>query len=152
MSKLSNKIEAHDRSITEVLDDKKYTVDYFQREYKWEDRHIEQLVSDLTSSFLNEYRPEYKRKDIENYNSYYLGPLYSGILYCPPSHPTRQDRSKQWRTQPSPSLPQNPLLRTFWPKYGLTFTNKIRNCFNFKLVADSSGGAGGNRTRVQTWN
>lgn len=42
MSKLSNKIEAHDRSITEVLDDKKYTVDYFQREYKWEERHIEQ--------------------------------------------------------------------------------------------------------------
>ena len=44
MSKLSNKIEAHDRSITEVLDDKKYTVDYFQREFKWEERHIEQLV------------------------------------------------------------------------------------------------------------
>jgi uncharacterized protein with ParB-like and HNH nuclease domain len=75
MSKLSNKIEAHDRSISEVLDDKKYTVDYFQREYKWEERHIEQLVSDLTSSFLNEYKSEHKRKDIEKYNSYYLGPF-----------------------------------------------------------------------------
>lgn len=79
MSKLSNKIEAHDRSITEVLDDKKYTVDYFQREYKWEERHIEQLVSDLTSSFLNEYRPEHKRKDIEYYNSYYLGPFVVSV-------------------------------------------------------------------------
>lgn len=79
MSKLSNKIEAHDRSITEVLDDKKYTVDYFQREFKWEERHIEQLVSDLTSSFLNEYRPEHKRKDIENYNSYYLGPFVVSV-------------------------------------------------------------------------
>lgn len=79
MSKLSNKIEAHDRSITEVLDDKKYTVDYFQREYKWEERHIEQLVSDLTSSFLDEYRPEHKRKDIENYNSYYLGPFVVSV-------------------------------------------------------------------------
>ena len=79
MSKLSNKIEAHDRSITEVLDDKKYTVDYFQREYKWEERHIEQLVSDLTSYFLNEYRPEHKRKDIENYNSYYLGPFVVSV-------------------------------------------------------------------------
>lgn len=79
MSKLNNKIEAHDRSITEVLDDKKYTVDYFQREYKWEERHIEQLVSDLTSSFLNEYRPEHKRKDIENYNSYYLGPFVVSV-------------------------------------------------------------------------
>jgi len=79
MSKLSNKIEAQDRSITEVLDDKKYTVDYFQREFKWEERHIEQLVSDLTSSFLNEYRPEHKRKDIENYNSYYLGPFVVSV-------------------------------------------------------------------------
>ncbi|OJV36484.1 MAG: hypothetical protein BGO29_03900 [Bacteroidales bacterium 36-12] len=79
MSKLSNKIEAHDRSITEVLDDKKYTVDYFQREYKWEERHIEQLVSDLTSSFLNEYRPDHKRKEIENYNSYYLGPFVVSV-------------------------------------------------------------------------
>lgn len=79
MSKLSNKIEAHDRSITEVLDDKKYMVDYFQREYKWEERHIEQLVSDLTSSFLNEYKTEHKRKDIENYNSYYLGPFVVSV-------------------------------------------------------------------------
>lgn len=79
MSKLNNKIEAHDRSITEVLDDKKYTVDYFQREYKWEERHIEQLVSDLTSSFLNEYRSEHKRKDIETYNSYYLGPFVVSV-------------------------------------------------------------------------
>ena len=79
MSKLNNKIEAHDRSITEVLNDKKYTVDYFQREYKWEERHIEQLVSDLTSSFLNEYRPKHKRKDIENYNSYYLGPFVISV-------------------------------------------------------------------------
>lgn len=79
MSKLRNKIEAHDRSITEVLDDKKYTVDYFQREYKWEERHIEQLVSDLTSSFLNEYRKEHKRKDIEQYNSYYLGPFVVSV-------------------------------------------------------------------------
>ena len=79
MSKLSNKIEAHNRSISEVLDDKKYTVDYFQREYKWEERHIEQLVSDLTSSFLQEYRPEHQRRHVENYNSYYLGPFVVSV-------------------------------------------------------------------------
>ncbi len=79
MSKLTNKIEANDRSITEVLDDKKYTVDYFQREFKWEERHIEQLVSDLGSAFLNEYRTNHKRTDIANYNSYYLGPFVVSI-------------------------------------------------------------------------
>jgi uncharacterized protein with ParB-like and HNH nuclease domain len=75
MSKLTNKIEAHDRSISEVLNEKKYTVDYFQREYNWEQRHIEQLVTDLTGAFLNEFTPGDARSDGENYNNYYLGPF-----------------------------------------------------------------------------
>ena len=60
MTKTINRIEAHGSSIVEGLDNKKYTADYFKREHKWEERQIDQLVSDLTSSFLNEYRPEYK--------------------------------------------------------------------------------------------
>jgi len=75
MSQITNKIEAHDRSVEEVLDNKKYTVDYFQREYKWEEKHIEQLVFDLTSAFFNEYKPEHQRADVEKYNVYYLGPF-----------------------------------------------------------------------------
>lgn len=75
MSKLTNKIEAHDRKIWEVLENKKYTVDYFQREYNWQRRHIEQLVTDLTSAFLNEYKEGDSRSDGEEYNNYYLGPF-----------------------------------------------------------------------------
>jgi len=75
MSQLTNKIEAKNRNIYEVLDNKKYSVDYFQREYKWEEKHIEQLVFDLTSSFLNEYQPGHQREEVENYNAYYLGPF-----------------------------------------------------------------------------
>ncbi|MBV6428161.1 MAG: hypothetical protein KIPDCIKN_02687 [Haliscomenobacter sp.] len=75
MSHLQNKIEADDRSVFQVLDNQKYTVDFFQREYKWEEKHIEQLVSDLTSAFLNEYQAGHQRKDVARYNSYYLGPF-----------------------------------------------------------------------------
>jgi uncharacterized protein with ParB-like and HNH nuclease domain len=75
MSKLTNKIEANDRTILEVLDNKKYTVDYFQREYSWKQQHIEQLITDLTSAFLSEYDPGHERSNVENYNSYYLGPF-----------------------------------------------------------------------------
>lgn len=75
MSKLTNKIEANDRSIAEVLENKKYTVDYFQREYSWKKDHIEQLVTDLTSAFLNEYRDGDSRDKGGDYNSYYLGPF-----------------------------------------------------------------------------
>lgn len=75
MSKLKNKIEANDKTISEVLNEKKYTVDYFQREYSWEQKHIEQLVSDLTTSFLNEYTEGDARTAGENYNNYYMGPF-----------------------------------------------------------------------------
>lgn len=79
MSKLQNKIEAHDRSISEVLDDQKYMVDYFQREFKWEEKHIEQLISDLSSAFLNEYIPTHKRKQVAEYNTYYMGPFVVSV-------------------------------------------------------------------------
>lgn len=75
MSKLQNKIEAQDRTLFDVLNEKKYTVDYFQREYSWEEKHIEELVTDLTLAFLTEYTPGDKRNDGESYNNYFLGPF-----------------------------------------------------------------------------
>lgn len=75
MSNFQNKIEAKNRSILEVLDNKKYTVDYYQREYSWEQTHIEQLVTDLCNAFLDNYAPEHQRQDVAGYNSYYLGPF-----------------------------------------------------------------------------
>lgn len=75
MSNLENKIEARHRSLFDVLNEQKYTVDYFQREYSWGEKHIDELVTDLTSTFLNEYTPEDKREQGERYNNYYLGPF-----------------------------------------------------------------------------
>ncbi|MDO8416384.1 MAG: DUF262 domain-containing protein [Agitococcus sp.] len=75
MGSLESKIEAKDRSVHDVLDNKKYTVDYYQREYSWQQNHIEQLITDLSSSFLQEYQPSHHRTEVENYNCYYLGPF-----------------------------------------------------------------------------
>ena len=75
MSSLSNKIEASHKTLYQVLNEQKYSVDYFQREYSWQKIHIQQLVTDLTSAFLNEYTQGDARKDVQNYNSYYLGPF-----------------------------------------------------------------------------
>lgn len=79
MSKLTNKIDANDRTIYDVLNEQKYTVDYFQREYSWGQKHIEQLVSDLTISFLQEYTAGDARTDGENYNNYYMGPFVVSV-------------------------------------------------------------------------
>jgi uncharacterized protein with ParB-like and HNH nuclease domain len=75
MSKLENKIEARHRNLFDVLNEQKYTVDYFQREYSWGEKHIEELVTDLTSGFLSEYTPGDRRVQGEQYNNYYLGPF-----------------------------------------------------------------------------
>lgn len=75
MSKLENKIEARHRNLFDVLNEQKYTVDYFQREYSWGEKHIEALVTDLTTAFLSEYTPGDKREQGEQYNNYYLGPF-----------------------------------------------------------------------------
>jgi uncharacterized protein with ParB-like and HNH nuclease domain len=75
MPKPEHKIDANDRSIREVLNEKKYTVDYFQREYSWRDKHIQQLVTDLTEAFLACYDPKHARSEVADYNTYYLGPF-----------------------------------------------------------------------------
>ena len=75
MSKDDHKIDADDRNVFDVLNERKYRVDYFQREYKWEQKHIEQLVTDLTSTFLDVYTEGDPRTAAEHYNNYYLGPF-----------------------------------------------------------------------------
>src|SRR5271156_4640969 len=75
MSKDDHKIDADDRNIFDVLNERKYTVDYFQREYSWEKKHIEQLVTDLTSTFLDVHTEGDLRTAVEHYNNYYLGPF-----------------------------------------------------------------------------
>ena len=75
MSKDDHKIDADDRKVFDVLNERKYTVDYFQREFSWEQKHIDQLVTDLTSTFLDVYTEGDPRTAVEHYNNYYLGPF-----------------------------------------------------------------------------
>ena len=72
---LKNKIEATDTSINKLLKDQKFYIDYFQREYRWEEKHIKTLIEDLTNTFLNSFSEGDKRPAVANYQNYYLGPV-----------------------------------------------------------------------------
>ncbi len=72
---LKNKIEAKDKSIKELLKDQKFYIDYFQREYRWQEKHIKVLIEDLTTAFLRSYKTTDERSEVENYQNYYLGPV-----------------------------------------------------------------------------
>jgi uncharacterized protein with ParB-like and HNH nuclease domain len=76
---LKNKIEATDTSINKLLKEQKFTIDYFQREYRWQEKHIKLLVEDLTTTFLKSYNVDHKRPEVANYQSYYLGPVVFSI-------------------------------------------------------------------------
>lgn len=76
---LKNKIEATDTSINKLLKDQKFYIDYFQREYRWEEKHIKTLIEDLTNTFLKSYKEGDKPQEVANYQNYYLGPVVFSV-------------------------------------------------------------------------
>ena len=50
------KINAKDITIKLLLTATKYQLDYYQREYSWQTQHVLELIDDLTSKFLDNYK------------------------------------------------------------------------------------------------
>ena len=75
MTDVDRSIDGVAKTIAEVLEKKKYSIDYYQREYKWESKQIAELVADLTAKFLELYEPDHARKDVAKYPGYYLGSI-----------------------------------------------------------------------------
>lgn len=61
------------RTIRELLGNKKYSLDYYQREYKWQTKHIVELLDDLESKFYPNYSEDHERKRVQQYPHYFLG-------------------------------------------------------------------------------
>lgn len=70
---MENKIDGQGMSVAQVFEDR-YVIDYFQREYKWEKKHIEQLIYDLDFAFHESYKDGDTIDDIPNYKPYFMGP------------------------------------------------------------------------------
>ena len=63
------------RTISELLKEKKYQIDYYQREYRWQTKHVEELIIDLSERFFASYDATHNRAEGENYHHYFLGPI-----------------------------------------------------------------------------
>ncbi len=61
---LKNKIDATYTSINALLKDQKCYIDYFQREYRWQEKHIKLLIEDLTTTFLKSYKSGNKPEEV----------------------------------------------------------------------------------------
>ena len=67
-------IHSDAKTINELLG-KKYTLDYYQREYRWQKNQVTDLIDDLTSKFFNNYQEGDQRNQVENYDHYFLGSI-----------------------------------------------------------------------------
>lgn len=59
----------------EVLFLEKYDVDFYQREYVWEKKQIEDMVEDLTIEFLKNWRQGDELSKVNEYSPYYMGEI-----------------------------------------------------------------------------
>ena len=72
---IMKRIDGEVKNIRALLSGAKYTIDYYQREYRWETKHVNELIEDLTERFLESHDPENERSAVENYGHYFLGSI-----------------------------------------------------------------------------
>ena len=68
-------IDGKGKTINELLNNTKYSIDYYQREYKWGRKQVEELINDLTQNFLEDYEVGHERSEVANYGHYFLGSI-----------------------------------------------------------------------------
>ncbi len=61
------------RTVRELLKGVKYTIDYYQREFKWGNKQVTDLVNDLVTNFLEAYDKNHERIEVAKYSHYFLG-------------------------------------------------------------------------------
>ena len=68
-------IDGRARTVRELLDKAKYAIDFYQREYAWQERQVRELLDDLTGKFLDSYASGHSRHEVERYDHYFLGSI-----------------------------------------------------------------------------
>ena len=68
-------IDGRARTVRELLDKAKYAIDFYQREYAWQERQVRELLDDLTGKFLDSYEHGHSRHEVEGYDHYFLGSI-----------------------------------------------------------------------------
>jgi len=63
------------KNIRTLLGGARFSVDYYQREYRWETKQITELIDDLSEKFLASYGVGDERSAVEGYGHYFLGSI-----------------------------------------------------------------------------
>ncbi|MEX2210024.1 MAG: DUF262 domain-containing protein [Patescibacteria group bacterium] len=63
------------KTVRDLLKGVKYSIDYYQREYKWGGKQLRELIDDLSGKFLEVHKPGNDRKKVSEYPHYFLGSI-----------------------------------------------------------------------------
>ena len=74
-SRPPREIDGKGRTIRELLSGRKYSIDYYQREYKWQQKQVAELIDDLASKFLESHEEGNERDAVAEYGHYFLGSI-----------------------------------------------------------------------------
>ena len=75
----TREIRGDSRTVRQLLSGQKYSIDYYQREYKWTSKQVAELIDDLTGRFLDNYDEGHERTAVEHYSHYFLGSIVISI-------------------------------------------------------------------------
>ena len=68
-------ITPHYRTVQQLLQSQKFAIDEFQREYKWEQKQVDELLNDLQGKFSTCHKPGDEPRKVADYEEYYLGSI-----------------------------------------------------------------------------
>jgi uncharacterized protein with ParB-like and HNH nuclease domain len=68
-------INSRTKSVRQLLSNVKYAIDFYQREYEWERRNIEELMDDLEAKFSTSFDSTDERPRVQHYPHYFLGTI-----------------------------------------------------------------------------
>mgnify|MGYP003381439238 CR=1 FL=1 len=68
-------IDGTGRTLGELFFNRRYAIDTYQREYKWQTKQLVELIDDLCGKFLEHYKPAQERDAVAKYGHYFLGSI-----------------------------------------------------------------------------
>ena len=63
------------KTVRELLSGVKYSIDYYQRDYKWTTKQVQELIEDLIGRFEEDYDETHERHEVAKYGHYFLGSI-----------------------------------------------------------------------------
>ncbi|AUY49230.1 DUF262 domain-containing protein [Streptomyces sp. CB01881] len=68
-------VDGRGQTVKQLFKNARYGLEYYQREYTWTRRNMQELLDDLTDRFLDQWKSGHERDDVAFYRPYFLGSI-----------------------------------------------------------------------------